>query len=126
MFHIPSWSSHRSRRSAKSTPAAEILAANEAIDKVVLFKQVLIVLCQDKAQSMVIFDSNELFHALLPERNMINKFVRSDVNSMHFYLETVIDVYAWIAGASNPADVGTKLSSVPIEALILTPVTVYQ
>ena len=40
-FHLLSWSPHRSRRPVKSTAAAEILAAGEALDEIVTLKDVL-------------------------------------------------------------------------------------
>lgn len=122
-FHLLSWSSHWSRRPAKSAPAAEILAASEAVDELVVLKKVLYGIFGYDIATMVIVDSKDLFHALSSKRNTTDKSVRADVNSMRFYFETSIDIFAWIPGALNPADVGTKLDSPLTEALILTLVT---
>ena len=40
-FHILSWASHRSRLPAKSTSAAEMLAASEAVEETVILKEVM-------------------------------------------------------------------------------------
>lgn len=38
---------------------------------------------------------------------------------MRFFFETLINVFAWIAGSKNPADIGTKRDSSLTEARIL-------
>lgn len=45
--------------------------------------------------------------------------MRSDLNAMPFYLDTEMDIFTWILGALNPADVGTKLKSPLTESIIL-------
>lgn len=119
-FFVLSWSSHRSYRPAKSTPAAEILAASEAVDELVLIKRILTSIWAIEINSMMIVDSKDLYHALSSKRNTVDKSVRPDVNSMRFYFETAIDVFAWIPGSLNLADVGTKLDSPLTETLVLT------
>ena len=119
-FHVLSWSSHRSRRPAKSTPAAEILAASEAVEETVILKDVMTSVLGKPVKSMVFFDSKDLFGSLSSKRNPTDKSVRNDVNLMRFYFETSIDVFGWIAGSVNPADVGTKKDSPLTELLVLT------
>lgn len=60
-FHILSWSSHRSSRTDKSAPAAEILAASEAVGETVIFQNVMSSVLGKKINSMVFFDSKDIF-----------------------------------------------------------------
>ena len=71
---------------------------------------------------MVIADSKDLYHELSSKRNTVNKLksVRPDVNSMRLYFETVIDIFVWIEGSLNIADVGTKQGSSLTDSLVLT------
>ena len=80
IFHLLSWSSHRSRRPAKSTPAAEILAASEAVDEIVVLRSVLTIILGTEVRTMVFVDSKDLYHALSSKRNTVDKSVRPDVN----------------------------------------------
>lgn len=63
-FQLISWSSHCSRRFAKSKPAAEILAASKTVDEAVLLKEVLASLFGTQVQNVVKVDSKDLCHAL--------------------------------------------------------------
>lgn len=92
-FYVLSWSSHRSHRPDKSTPAAEILAASEAVYELVFTKRILSSIFGTNMQSLLIVDSKDLYYALSSKLNTIHKSVRSNVNSMRFYLKTFIDVF---------------------------------
>lgn len=88
--------SHRSRRPAKSTLAAAILVASEAVDEIVLLKEAYTVQLGSKVKNMVLVDSKDLSHALSSKRNTVDKTARTDVNLMWLYFETSIDVFACI------------------------------
>lgn len=110
-FHLLSWVSHRSRRPAKYTPSAEILAESEAVDEIVKLKNDLSKLVDVKILTMVIVDAKDLYYSLSSKTNTVGKSFRPDIHVMRFNFETVVDVFSWISGSLNPADVGTKLDS---------------
>lgn len=116
-FHLMSWSSHKSRRPCKSTPAAEILAASEAIDELVAIHAVLVRLLGVPIRLWELVDSKDLYHSLSTQRQSVDRSVRNDVNCIRFTFETVLDVFAWIKGAVNMADVGTKRNSALTDAV---------
>lgn len=68
-FYLLSWSAHRSRRPAKSTPPAEISAAGEAVHKTVMLKEVYSILVQTNVKAMLIADLKDLYPALSLKRN---------------------------------------------------------
>lgn len=105
-FHVFCWYSHRSRRPAKLPPAAEILAASEAVDKRVMLEKMLSMFREVDVQSLVIVYSNNMYHSLSPKRNTVEKSVPQDVNSISLFFESVIDVFAWVVSRYNPTDVG--------------------
>lgn len=74
-FHSISWSSHWSHRKIKSTPAAEILAASEAVDKTALLKEVSSPLLGIQGHRMVIAGSKDKYHELLSKGNTSEKSV---------------------------------------------------
>lgn len=51
-------------------------------------------------------------------KSTVDKSVRPYGNAMRFNFETVVDVFAWLSGSLNPADVGTILDS-PLTAVLL-------
>lgn len=110
-FHLLSWASNRSRRPAKSMPAAEILAATEAVDEIVMLKRLLLKFLGVEVKSMIVVNPNKLYHAIYSKKNKIDKFVRPDVKEILFCFETTVVVFAWIPVSLNRAGVGTKLES---------------
>lgn len=92
-FNPFSWASHRSTRQAKSTPAAKMLAASEAIQEIVMLKNAQSKLTHLKIATMLIVDSKDLYRTLSSKLNTIDKFVRRDVNAMTFYFDTVVDFF---------------------------------
>lgn len=54
-FHVLTSSSHRSRRPAKSTPAVDIIAASEAVEKTVVLKDVMSTVVGSSVKSMFFF-----------------------------------------------------------------------
>lgn len=93
-LYLLSWSAHRSRRPAKSTPAAEILAASEAVDEVVTLKEFMSKLLGSEVRAVVIVDSKDLCHALSTKLSTAEKSVRRRLNSLRFYFEAAIDMFA--------------------------------
>lgn len=85
-FHLLSLSSHRSCLSANYTPTAEILAASEAVDEVVMLKKVFRDIFRSEVSSYVIVGSKDLYHSLSSKRNTVDKSVRPDVNDMRSIL----------------------------------------
>lgn len=96
IFQLLSCCSHRSKRTAKSTPDAEILAGSEDVDELVMIKKVLSTVLKTEIKTMMVVDSKDLHHALSSNRNTVDKSVRPDVISMRFQFETAIDFFVWI------------------------------
>lgn len=107
-FHLLWWASHRSRRPAKYTPDAELLASIEVVDDIVMLRRVLTEFFGVHVKSMMIVDSKELYHGHSLKKNMIDTSVLPDVNAMRLYFVTTVDVFSWITRSLNPSDVGTK------------------
>lgn len=105
-FHLLSWASYRSRGLAKSRPAAEILAARESVEEIVIPQRLILKLIGVEVKLMTIVGLKDLNHDLSSKKNTIHKYVRPHVNKMPFYFETTKNVFAWIPGSLNPAVVG--------------------
>ena len=110
-FHLLSWTSHKSRRPAKSTAAAETFAASEAIDEILVLKNSISKLFGKVISTTVFVDSKDLYHSLSSKRNAVDKSMRNEVNHIRFVFETALDIVAWICGSLNISDVGTKKNS---------------
>lgn len=123
VLHLLSWASHKSRRPVRSTSAAKILAAGEALDEIVLLRDVLSTILGVCVLLAVLVDSKDLYRPLSSQRHPTDKSVRGYVNAIRFYYETSIDVFRWIRMACNPGDVGTKLNSSLVETFALTAAT---
>lgn len=96
------------------------MAAIEAADEIVLLKLVItIVLCTED-KSLIIVDSEDLYHALFSKGNTSDKSLRPDVNVMRFFVETVIGVFSWIDWRLDLFDVGSKKDISITDALMLT------
>lgn len=119
MFHLISWASHKSRRPVRSTPAAEILAASDAVDKLIVLSTAIETILGINIELWALVDSKDLYSALTTQRKSIDRSVRGDVSCIRFKFETESDVMGWIPGNCNPADIGTKLSSPLTDAVVL-------
>ena len=124
IFHTLSWQSHRSRRPAKSTPVAEILACSEAIDEGKTIKYTLRQIIELDLPLYIVVDTKDLFTTLSTRQNSIDKAIRPDVNSIRFEFETQnVDEIIWVPGAVNLADPGTKPNSALSDSLKTTLLT---
>lgn len=85
-------------------------AASEAVYPIVMIKSALLKLFDLKISTMVIVDSKYLNYELSSKKSTIDKYVRPDANTMILYVETMVDVFVWIDGSLNLADVGTKFT----------------
>lgn len=119
IFHLLSWVSHKSRRPVHSTPAAEVLAASEALDDLLPLHAALQQIFNVKISLCELVDSKVLYNSLSTQRGSVDKSIRGEVNSIRFIYETALDIMGWIKGSCNPADIGTKPNSPLIEAVIL-------
>lgn len=93
IFHIISWALHRSYCSAKSKPAAKILAASDAVNKLEMLKRVFNIIFKLDTQTMEIVDSKNLHKGLFIKQITMDKSVRLDVNEVRFYFKTEIDIF---------------------------------
>lgn len=119
IFHILAWASHKSRRPVKSTPAAEILAASEALDVLVPLRSAMESIIGIEIEAWELVDSKDLYQSLTTQRNSVDRSVRGDVNCIRFMFETELHTMGWIRGSVNPADIGTKPNSPLTSAVIL-------
>lgn len=65
-------------------------------------------------------DTKDLYQALSSTPNTIEKSVVYDLNTMMFYFETFVGIFAWIGISLNPAYVGTKFDSQLTNMLVLS------
>lgn len=93
------------------------------MDKVVHLKNALEIIYGVSVSLVVLVDAKDLYNCLSSQRNATDKSVRVDVNAIRFCHETSVDVFGWILGSVNPADVRTKLNSPLVDTLTLTLVT---
>lgn len=59
-FHLLAWACHKSRRSVKSTLAAEALAAIEALDQLILLRTAMIQILGVKVRAWELVDTKDL------------------------------------------------------------------
>lgn len=86
-------------------------------------RNTLAVIIETNVQLAVLVDSKDLYGSFSWQRHPTDKSVRGDVNSIRFYYKTAVDLFGWIRGSCNPADVGTKLNSPLVETYALTAAT---
>lgn len=84
-----------------------------------MLKRILLDLLNTDVFTNVIVDSKDLHSSLSSKRNTVDKSICPDVNSMRFYFDTVIDVFARILGSITFSDVWTKLKAPLTDVLIL-------
>lgn len=120
VFHPITWLSHKSRRPIKSVPAAEILAASEAIDEAKAIAGVYSELFNMNIKVRLCVDSKDLFTSLSTQRLSVDRSIRGDVGVIRYEFQTgVVDRITWIPGKVNIADVLTKKDSALSETFIL-------
>ena len=121
MFHVLGWSSHKARRPVKSTAAAEILAASEAIDDGKMLARTLSYIYKSRIELVILLDSKDLYNSLSTQRNSVDKSVRDDVNYIRYDFECGnVSTIFWVPGKINLADPGTKPDSPLCEQLQIT------
>ena len=121
IFHSLSWISHKSKRPVKSVPAAEILAAGEAIDEAKSIAHAYRQLLGVKIGVQLCVDSKDLFRSMSSQRNSIDRSIRADVACIIFEFQVGgVDKITWIPGKINLADVLTKTNSPLTDSLQLT------
>ena len=121
VFHPISWISHKSKRPVKSVPAAEVIAAAEAIDDAKTVAATYSEVLSMDVRVKLCVDSKDLFTSLSTQRNSVDRSIRGDVASIRFEYQVgnVSDII-WIPGKTNLADALTKTDSPLTSALILT------
>ena len=120
IFHVISWSSSLSKRPAKSSGSAEILAASIAVDEGMLLSAAFSVLLGTRIPVIVIVDSKDLFDSLTSCHIPEDRSIRADVQLIRYYFETKqIDKVVWVPGSANLADPLTKKDSPLSDALQL-------
>ena len=67
VIHLLNWASQKSRRPVRSTPAAQILAAGEALDYFLSIRNTLAVILKTKVQLAVVVDSKDFYGSLSAE-----------------------------------------------------------
>lgn len=84
VFHLLTWASQKSRRPVKSTADAEILAAGESIDEIVMLREALEIIYNVQLTLMVLVDTKDLYHSLDSQHNSVDRSVCGDVNAIRF------------------------------------------
>lgn len=72
---------------------AEILSANESIDKVVLLKAVLDATYGVSLRLYILLSAEDIYHSLSSQRKSNDHSVRGDFNAIRFLYETYIDSF---------------------------------
>ena len=102
-------------------PAAEILAASEAIDEGKMIAKTVSQLLGIPIPLTILVDSKDLFTSMSTQRNSIDRSIRGDVGCIRFEFQTGnIQNITWIPGKTNIADVLNNTDSFLTEALNLT------
>ena len=109
VFHVLSWSSHKSQRPVKSVTSAETFAAAEAIDEGKMLAKAVEELIGTEVKLSIVVDSKDLFSTLSTCRMASDRSIRGDVSSIRFEFATK-NVYSmiWVPGKIYLADPGTK------------------
>lgn len=123
VIHLLDWASHKSRHPVRSTAAAEIIAADGALDEIVSLKNTLSVNLQFKVPLAILVDPKYFYSSLSSQRYLTDKSVCSNVKTIGFYHEITVDMFCWIRGAGDPADICMKLNSPLVETLSRTTAT---
>lgn len=88
VFHILSWSSQKSRRPAKSSCSAEILACGEAMDEENAISEALCARFKKEIPIVVVMDCEDLFNALSTQHSAADKLIWADFNVILYEFET--------------------------------------
>lgn len=111
LSHFLTRASHKSKRRLRSTTAAEIISAEEALEEVALIEQAFEFIYGVEIKLVVLVDTKELYQCMSTQRNETENPGRGDFNTIRYNYETLVDVFGWIKGSCNPADIGTKKNS---------------
>lgn len=84
VINLLDWPSHKCLRPVRSTPAAKIMAAGEALDDVVSARNTIAVILQASARLAVLVESKDINGFLSSQTHPADKSVRGDVNSIRF------------------------------------------
>lgn len=84
IYHVVSWTSHKSRGPVRSIAAGGTLAAGEAIDDGTVLKRVYSMLIDIDVELIVALDSRDLFSSLATQRKSIDRSIQSDVNFIRY------------------------------------------
>lgn len=121
IYHPTSWISHKSKRLVKSVPAAEIVAATEAIDEAKYVAHVYSKMLNMDACVHLCVDLKDLFKCLSIQLHSIDKSICGDVASIRFKFQVGnVENISLIPGKVNLADALTKKDSPLTDALQLT------
>lgn len=71
-------------------------------------------------RSMMTIDSKDLYFKLSSKCKTVDKSICPNMNSMRFYLETSIAVFAWITCTINLASAGARMNGALTDMLALT------
>lgn len=111
IFHTITWMSHKAKRPTKSVPAAEILAASEAIDESKVIAFTLRELLNVKVKVQVCVESKDLFTSLSTQRKSIDRSIRSDVAFIRYEIQVgAVDKITWIPGSLTLPTFSQKLT----------------
>lgn len=120
IFHVLSWTSHKSKRPAKSVGAAQTFAAGESIDEGKILAKAYEVLMGVQVDLWIAVDSKDLYATLTTCRNATDRAIRGDVNFTRYEFETcAVSKMFWLPGSINIADPGTKPNSPLAQTLSL-------
>lgn len=97
-FFFLSWALQISQQPVRSIPAAQILAAGDSIDEIVIYERTLNLTLGICIKLIVLVDSNDLYHSLSAQRNSIDKSFCADVNDIRLHYEISIDVFVGSVG----------------------------
>lgn len=123
VVHLFSWALQRSGSPVRSTAAAEVLAAGQALHKIVCIRDALAHLLNINVSLAILVNSKDLYSSLSLQRPYTNESVRGDVNIIRYNFETSVHLFGWICGMFNPSDVGTKNNSLLAAAYVQTSAT---
>lgn len=109
----------RVRRPAKLTPAAEILAPREAVEEVVILNDIFLqhfALLSRQWYCLTLIISSDRYH-----RHGIWLANRLEMMPIWWVsFEKTVNIFEWISGWLNPADVASKKDSPLPDAFVLT------
>lgn len=119
IFRLVAWALHKLKSPVRTTLAAEIFAANKALDALVLLCSALESIFSVQIEAWELDNSNDIYQSLIVQHNSVHRSVRGNFNCPRVIFNTELNSSGMVLAFCNSADFRTEANSALIDAIEL-------